>query len=143
MVLRYIALAAVFLASPCAFAQQPAAYSPPRTSDDRPDLGGVWGTAFLTPLERPKGVKDLVVHPDGAKAFSDEFRAHVPAVIDPDFQVSDIRALASVRGELRSSMIVQPADGQLSFSSKRAEAVRELHRTRGNRVRRSGTAPEL
>ena len=138
---RSIAVACALLAAPCAVAQQPAAYSPPRTSNDRPDLGGVWGTAFLTPLERPQGVKDLVVHPDGARKPWDEFRSHVPAVIDPDFQVSDIRALASVRGELRSSMIVQPADGRLPYSPKRHEARRALVPARRDRLRRSGTAP--
>src|SRR5215510_13172817 len=129
---------AILFASP-AMAQ---AYSPPRTADGHPDFGGIWGTTFLTPLERPEGVKDLVVHPDGAKKFSDEFRSHVPAVIDPDFQVSDVRALASVRGELRSSMIVAPADGQIPFTPKGVKLsahYRELEDT----ARRSGAAPHL
>jgi len=95
----------------------------PQRIDGHPDLGGVWGTTFLTPLERPQGVKDLVVHPDGAKTYSDEFRSKVPAVIDPDFQVSDIRALASVRGELRSSLVVSPADGQIPYSPKGMKLV--------------------
>jgi hypothetical protein len=116
--LRTPFLLIALLLAPSAVAQ---AYDPPRTRDGHPDFGGIWGTTFLTPLERPPGVKDLVVHPDGAKKFSDEFRSHVPPVIDPDFQVSDVRALASVRGELRSSMIVTPADGQIPFSPKGAK----------------------
>jgi len=113
---HHLAFAAALLVQPLAFAQAP--YQPPRTAEGRVDFGGIWGTAFLTPLERPEGVKDLVVHPDGARKFSDEFRSHVPAVIDPDFQVSDVRALASVRGELRSSMVVTPADGQIPYTEK-------------------------
>ncbi len=107
------------LLAPAALAQT---WTPQRI-DGHPDLGGVWGTAFLTPLERPQGVKDLVVRPDGAKAYADEFISHVPAVIDPDFQVSDIRALASVRGELRSSLVVTPADGQIPFTPKGMKLV--------------------
>jgi hypothetical protein len=124
MSIRRLALASVLLLAPHALAQAPAPYSAPRTAAGHPDFGGTWGTSFLTPLERPPGVKDLVVHPDAATKFSDDFRSHVPAVIDPDFQVSDVRALASVRGELRSSMIVTPADGQIPFSPKAEKLAR-------------------
>jgi hypothetical protein len=104
-------LAAAAVLSPMALAQTP------RAKDGHPDLGGVWGTAFLTPLERPPGT-DLVIHPDKAAGFAKEFRSHVPAVIDPDFQVQDIHALSKVNGELRTGMIVEPADGQIPFTPK-------------------------
>jgi hypothetical protein len=107
-------LAAAAMMAPAAFAQQP--YSPQRIAG-HPDLGGVWGTAFITPLERPPGV-DLVIQPDKTAAFTAEFLSHIPAVIDPDFQVQGITALARVRGELRTSMLVEPKDGQLPFTPK-------------------------
>jgi hypothetical protein len=109
-------VAAITALSPIAMAQTP------RTADGHPDLGGTWGTAFLTPLERPPGA-DAVIHPDKAAAFAVDFRSHVPAVIDPDFQVQDIHALAKVNGELRSGMIVEPADGQIPFTPKALKAM--------------------
>jgi hypothetical protein len=45
----FVLLAAAAALSPIALAQTP------RAKDGHPDLGGVWGTAFLTPLERPPG----------------------------------------------------------------------------------------
>ena len=129
---------AVFLLAPVAFAQQ----APPRTPDGRPDFHGVWGTEFLTPLERPDGVKDLVVPPGAAAAFAAEFVKHVPAVIDPDFQIQGVRALASVKGELRPSLIVQPADGQIPFTDKAATLARRSSRDRRDLVRQSGGAPD-
>ena len=49
--------------SPAALAQ---AYQPPRTPDGRPDLQGFWSSHFMTPLERPDGITDLVVPRDKA-----------------------------------------------------------------------------
>ena len=40
----------------------------PRTPWGHPDLQGVWGTSFLTRLERPQDVDDLVVGPKQAQA---------------------------------------------------------------------------
>ena len=54
--MRNTVLAFVLLAAP-AFAQK-TAYTPPRTPDGQPDIGGVWTNATITPLERPSDLAD-------------------------------------------------------------------------------------
>ena len=99
-----------------ALAQQPSTYQLPRTEHGHPDLQGVWATAFLTMMERPPGVTPLAVTPDQARAVSAAIRSKMPAVIDPDFTLHDVQDLAMVRGEYRTSLIIDPADGQIPFS---------------------------
>jgi hypothetical protein len=125
MSLRYFALAAVLAASPIAAAQAPV-YSAPRLSDGRPDLQGVWGASFVTPLERPDGVKDLVLSPEQARDFSAKALANIPDLIDPDFFVQNISAVASVKGTLRSSVLIKPDDGQLPFTEKGAKLAQRF-----------------
>jgi hypothetical protein len=78
----------------------------------------VWETTFLTNLERPEFVKDLVVTPDQEPALAKKFIEGAPEVTDPDFQILGISNLSVVKGEVRSSHIVDPADGQLPYSEK-------------------------
>src|SRR5262245_19014080 len=103
-------LLSLALLAPAALAQSP-------RIDGHPNLGGVWGTAFVTPLERQDGV-DLVIPRDKTLDFAKEFRSHVPAVIDPDFQWQNIHGVLTVNGEARASMIVEPKNGQLPFTDK-------------------------
>ena len=51
-----------------AVAQQVEPYSVPRTEHGQPDLQGVWQDAFLTFLERPPGVENLIAEPEQATA---------------------------------------------------------------------------
>jgi hypothetical protein len=103
-------------ASTPALAQRAARYTAPRTVDGRPDLQGVWATAFLTTLERPAGVDHLVASPAQAQALAATLRAQRPSVIDPDVQTHDIQQLARVNGEYRTSVIVDPKDGRMPFT---------------------------
>jgi len=103
-------------APPSVFAQQSPHYTVPRTHDGHPDLQGVWATEFLTMLERPAGVETLVVSPEQAQVMAAAIRTRIPAVIDPDFQLHDIRQLVRVKGEYRTSVIVEPKDGRMPFT---------------------------
>lgn len=119
------ALACASLASGAALAQ----------TGKRPDLEGIWTNASLTPLSRRAGVDTLVVSPEQARILA----AQTPiggieggfdegdGVNDtPDAAAEDfgVRAynnfwvdpgsnLALVKGEYRTSYIVNPEDGQV------------------------------
>jgi hypothetical protein len=111
------------LASSGVLAQQRPAYRAPQTADGHPDMQGVWATAFVTLMERPPGVTQLVVPVDQARAVAAAIRTKMPAVIDPDVQLHDIQELARVRGEYRTSLIVDPADGRIPFSKAGLEVA--------------------
>ncbi len=117
-------------------ASRAASWSPPRTPDGVPDLQGVWTNASATKLTRPPSVKTLVVgdaeaeriakanpqvryqqmdsgpadpaHP--ASAAEDVGKGYNGFWLDPG------ATLGKVKGEWRTSWIVDPADGQLPFS---------------------------
>jgi hypothetical protein len=103
---RAIALALAMMGTP-ALAQ---------TRESPPDLHGVWSAHFLTPLERPDGVTELVVPPDKAPDVVRLLTWTPSGVYDPDFELFVPDALLSVEGQLRSSWIVEPADGRLPLT---------------------------
>jgi hypothetical protein len=144
MAIRALALAVVIAASlaPAAAPQTPQAqplgsgYLAPRTSDGRPDLQGVWSNASLTNLSRPPNVSKLEV----TKAEADELVRTNPWILlaqseagPSDFNdnlledgnsdrgyntfwIDPGQSLATVNGTIRTSWIVEPADGRLPVS---------------------------
>ncbi len=118
------------------------AWTPPRTVDGQPDLQGVWTNATITPLERPA---DLAGKAFFSKAEAAAYENNVVANANVDRRRSDIStdvALAyneawwdrgtKVIKTLRTSMIVDPADGKLpaltADGERRAAAVAEQRR---------------
>lgn len=114
--LALLALLASVAASTSTIAQQGPPYAVPRTEHGHPDFQGIWATEFLTMLERPPGVADLVATQEQAQALVAAIRTKLPAVIDPDVQLHDIKQLAKVKGEYRTSVIVDPTDGKMPFT---------------------------
>jgi hypothetical protein len=109
-------LALALLAIPPAFAQASPAI--PRAPDGHPDFTGNWATRIMTPMERPDGVADLVVPHDKEAALIEKIRPKIGEVFDPEFSYAGFTDnLLEINGELRSSLLVEPADGKLPLTS--------------------------
>ncbi|HVY88124.1 MAG TPA: hypothetical protein VG942_04605, partial [Hyphomonadaceae bacterium] len=119
-----VLFAACLLISEHAVAQQSSLYAPPQGSDGHPDFQGVWESRWMTPMERPPQTPSLVLAPQqaaGMAAAMTAGRHAAPGNTNPDSDF-DLVSLARVRGEYRSSLIVDPADGKLPYTAKgRAE----------------------
>jgi hypothetical protein len=122
---------------PAAMAQE--AYQAPKTSWGVPDLQGNWTNSSVTKLTRMAGVDKLVLTPEEAHAIEtkDFNNARTKAELAPtdQSQGAPIKAkslpglgnynavwvdpgskVAVVKGELRSSYIVDPANGRVPMS---------------------------
>lgn len=107
-------------------------YRAPRTSFGTPSFEGIWTNASYTYLERPKAFKSLVISAEEARkaeAIFAKIGSFDPTNIDPlgqkdseYWEVGD--GLARVRGEIRTSWIIDTPDGRLPFT---AEANRRFH----------------
>lgn len=102
-------------------------YRPPRTAGGQPDLQGIWTNAWYTRLERPADLKQLVITREEARQAAAAYDAATAK--DPvgqrDSEFWDIGpGFAIVRGEVRTSFIVDPADGRFPL---RPEIVKRFH----------------
>ena len=132
MKLLLSAAMALAIAAP-AFAQTPA-YSPPRTPDGKPDLQGFWSNVSLTSLERSGQFKSLVIPAEDAKRLETQ-RAASDARgnqrTDPNsgapragqdvggynnFYVDAGTHYGVIKGEVRSSWIVDPPNGKIPYT---------------------------
>jgi hypothetical protein len=112
---------------PVALAQQVKRYQVPRTEHGHPDLQGVWATAFLTTLERPPGIDYLVATPEQALKMANTILTRRPAVLDPQFDWDGVAQLAMVKGEYRTSIIVEPRDGKMPFTQAGLDLVAKVN----------------
>ena len=109
----------------------------PRAADGHPSLTGVWTNASVTKLTRPTPGMPLTVSPAEAAKIARDFpmtrlleadaaptdpKAGAPAESEAvlagynTYWIDPGRTLAQVKGQYRTSWIVEPADGQLPFS---------------------------
>jgi hypothetical protein len=140
------ACAALALAfAPAVLAQAPA-YSPPKTSWGVPDLQGYWTNSSITRMTRPAGIDTLVITPEQARALEDKDFNNIrtKAELKPTDQstgapekgkplpgVGNYNAVwvdpgskvAVINGELRSSWIVEPANGRIPYKAQRSSTL--------------------
>jgi hypothetical protein len=126
-----------------AVAAEPAKYRVPRTPFGAPDLQGLWTNTSLTFLSRPPIFKNLVATEAEEKMMQAGFKSMIGDLLKPtadpkapappvvkeapnsDFLEMDLN-LAKIRGQPRTSQIVEPADGQIPFTDEGKKANRAL-----------------
>jgi hypothetical protein len=143
------ALAALLAAS--AAAAQAADYHAPRNGFGQPDLQGAWTNASLTSLQRPAMFKSLTLTEAEAAALekrrataraqadrpTDPNSGAPPAANDPGGYNASWTdpgvSLGRISGQVRTSWIVEPVNGQLPYSTAgRAAYVDALRKARNS-----------
>jgi hypothetical protein len=130
-----VALALAAPVFPQAAPQTTPMANPPRNKDGRPDLHGVWSNQSVTTLTRGANVP-LVLTPEAAKELEAKFTWNVneasqKGLVDVNtpppggqgaqfattgynaFWLDHGRHYATVKGEIRSSWLIDPANGRL------------------------------
>ena len=129
------------------FAAMAGPYKAPRDAFGRPDLQGVWTNESMTHLERPKDFTALVATPAEAAAYEkrrgdryqkeispDDPRSGAPPPVQDVGQDGELwygppLGLARIGGQIRTSWLVDPADGKLPLTeaARAAEKAGEFN----------------
>ena len=137
-----------------ALAQEPV-WQVPRMPNGAPDLQGMWTNNTITPFTRPANFADkLVLTPQEAMALEQqvaEFTAQQDQPSDPqrsaptktqieladsynNFWFDDGTRVAEFNGEYRSSLLTDPADGQLpAFTAAAQQRIEQQQALRSQR----------
>src|SRR5260370_35736296 len=96
-------------------AEKPKTYRAPRLPDGHVDMQGIWKNSNLTPLERPQEFTQLTITAADAATLKAQYLAGTGGPNQPDDPGRGLedRNFESIRGELRSSQIIEPRDGRI------------------------------
>jgi hypothetical protein len=106
------------------------AYRAPRLPDGHADMQGIWKNSNLTPLERPAGFTQLAITPADAARLKSQYLEGTGGPNQPDDpgRALEDRNIEPIRGELRSSQIIDPEDGTIPWKDGFKEKVAGLRR---------------
>jgi hypothetical protein len=109
---RYIYVCGLLAAAVTAQAGE---YRPPRLTDGQVDLQGVWSHRNITPLERPAELKSFLISREEAAQLQARILAKTNDQSKPGEPAEYFwdRGVEPIRGEYRSSIITDPADGKI------------------------------
>ena len=142
VLLACVVTAATAATSPTPTPAKTVAYKAPRTPFGDPDLQGLWTNASVTTLERPPYVNKLVVTPEEAATIENMTNSRMDAdkrPTDPNAPApaagDDVRGyntfwldlgtkLARVKGEYRTSWVVDPPTGRVPYTDAGMQAMR-------------------
>jgi hypothetical protein len=98
-------------------AETPKTYRPPRTPDGHVDMQGIWKNSNLTPLERPSDFTKLAITAADAVKLKSQYLEGTGGPNQPDDpgRALEDRNIEPIRGELRSSQIIDPEDGKIPW----------------------------
>ncbi len=109
-----------------------------RTPDGQPDLQGVWSFATITPLERPRELADKEFFtPEEAREYEIAYRERTnkdrrdgPAAADVSRAYNDFWWDPGTRvvKTLRTSLVIDPADGRIPAMTEEGRARNEARR---------------
>jgi hypothetical protein len=109
-------------------ADPPKAFRAPRSSDGHAEFEGIWINSNLTPLERPTKVDHAILTAaEAASLTRDYFESGNDAPDDPG-RLLETRSFEAIRGEFRSSVIVDPVDGKLPWAESHQKDQAALRR---------------
>jgi hypothetical protein len=99
-------------------AEKPHSYHPPRLPDGHADMEGVWKNSNLTPLERPQELAQLTITAADAARLKAQYLQGTGGPNQPDDPGRGLedRNYEPIRGELRSSQIIDPRDGKIPWN---------------------------
>jgi len=136
--LSWLILGVALIAAPA----QGGEYQASRTRSGVPDLQGIWTNTALTFLQRPPIFKALIATDAEAAMMTAGFKQMTGSMLDPapvdpnlpappvvksapntDYLEMDVN-LARINGQMRSSWIVEPADGRIPFTDAGKKAER-------------------
>jgi hypothetical protein len=112
-------------------AAEPNTYRAPRLPDGHVDMQGLWKNSNLTPLERPQEFTQLVITATVATRLKVQYLAGTGGPNQPDDpgRALEDRNIEPIRGELRSSQIIDPEDGKIPWNAPYKEKAATLRRT--------------
>jgi len=133
-------LCLLFYASMIVASAQAGDYRAPRLEGGQVDLQGVWSHRNLTPLERPADIQSFAITREQAQQLQAKILAKgedLSKPAEPSLYFWE-RSVEPIRGEYRSSIITDPADGKIPANAH----FKELSKATGMAVLTAFDGPE-